>query len=646
VLMNQADLVATGVIKPGSRSRYHLLLAVSPQQLADYLANLQPSLSTHQRVIDIGSAQRGLASALQTGSRYLLLAGVIGVLLAAVAIVIAARRFAERHVDQVALMKSLGASSWQIRRLYLVQLILLALVAVAVGLAIGDVLQRLVAAGLQSYYPITMAAASPNDYWIGVFSGVVCLLFFTLPPLWHLPLVPPIKILRREMAIESLQQSVRLGWGLLALLILVAVFCRDLWLTLSVIAGLLMLIALATAGAYLLLRFSRVLGQRRGRVLRFALAGLHRYPGRTLMQVVVFATAMMLLLSLSSVRGSLLDEWRWQLPEKTPNHFLLNIAPHEVDSLNRQLTDNTIPRAQLYPLVRARLLKINGDAPSPEAHARAEVLKREANLSWSDTLSEDNRIVSGFWWDRWGGATNGQAPIGVSVEEELARDLSLQLGDQLEFSVGGLKLMATVASFRSLEWDSMRPNFYFLFSPGALDNFSPTYLTSIYLGPDNKRFINRLLREFPTVVVIEMDKVIAQIRQIVGHVSEGVELVLWLVLATGGLVLLAAVHAGIDERMGEVGLMRALGSSRRLLMGSLWLEFSALGAMSGILAAVASEALLMGLQHWVLDIPLSLHYELWLAGPVLGALLIGFGGVVSSFRVINTAPMVVIREQS
>lgn len=643
VLMNEADLVATQVIQPGSRIRYQWLLAATPESIDQLLASVKPALGPHQRVMDLESAQRGLATSLKTGRRFLLLAGVIGVLLSGVALVIAAQRFADRHVDQVALMKSLGASSWHIRYLYLGQLIFLAIGALLVGTLLGDGLQRLVAWGLESFYPIQLAAPAITDYGIGIFTGLVCLLFFTLPPLWHLPGVPPLKILRREMQVASLAYTGRFTWGLLALLLLIGAFSRDMGLTFSVVIAMAVLLAVAGIIAFGLLWGGRRLSQRVGHVWRFALANLQRQQGRSIMQIIVFATALMLLLSLFSIRSNLLDEWRLQLPPETPNHFLLNIAPYEVDALQALLQEKQIEAANLYPMVRARITTINGEVPDMKVAQRAEVLRREANLSWTPTMEADNKILSGEWWDTWQPQA-GQAPVGISVESEMAEHMGVTLGDQISFSVGGLTLDATVASIRSLEWDSMRPNFYFLFSPGALDSFSPTYLTSIYLTPEQKTFINDILLAHPTIVVIEMDKVISQIQTIVANVSQGVELVLWLVLVCGLLVLIAAVNASMDERQGEAGLLRALGSGRKLILGSLWLEFSVLGLISGTLAVMGGEALLIGLQTWVMNMPLTVHYGLWIAGPVLGATLIGVVGMLSCYRVIKTPPAVVLRE--
>jgi len=642
LMMNAADLPATEVIQPGSRVRYQWLLTGEEGPLLAFLNSLKPEFTDHEKVVDLNSAQQGLAQTLTTGRRFLMLAGVIGVLLAGVALAIAAQRFAARHIDQVALMKSLGAGAWRIRYLYFMQLLLLALLASLAGLVVGEGIQQLVARALGSLFTLALETAEPSGYGIGLLTGFVCLLFFALPPLWHLPTVPPLKVLRREMEVRTMRTAAQAGLGVAAVLLLVWFYSGDIKITLAVMLGFGAVSGIAALGAFGLLKLGRSLGQRRGHIWRLALASLQRRRGQSVMQILVFATAIMLLLSLTSVRTSLIDDWALQLPEKAPNHFLVNIAPYQVEGVERLLNTRGVETSGLYPMVRGRLSRINGAEPDLRIQRQAEVLNREANLSWAPSLREDNRIVDGVWWDHWQPQRAGER--GVSVEAGIARDLELKVGDLLSFSVGGLAMEARVASIRELDWDSMQPNFYFLFSPGALDDFSPMYLTSAYLPPAQKLLINDLLRQFPTVLVIEMDKVIEQIRTIISQVSGGVELVLWLVLGGGLLVLLAAVNASMDSRLQEAGLLRALGSGRRLVMGSVLAEFAVLGAFAGLMSVVGSEVLLLGLQQWVLQTPLQPHPELWVAGPLSATLIIAALGAWSCRQVVTVAPGVVLRE--
>lgn len=644
VLMNMADLERTQVVQPGSRVQYQWLLAADNTALTAFAAWLEPQLSKHERLVDVESDQRGLGRTLETGRNFLLLAAVIGVLLAGVAIALAARQFSSHHVDQVALMKSFGVGAQRIRQLYLTQLLLLAVLASAAGLLVGELIQRIVAESLREVYQIVLGSASFYPYVISFASGLVCLIFFALPALWFLPGVPPLKILRRELKVNAAQLWLQIALAFAAVLLLIVLFSQNLSLALSVIAAI-SGVLLITAGLALgLLQLTRRITTNAGSIWRLALANLQRRREQTLVQIVVFATAIMLLLTLTIVRTSLIDEWQLQLPDDAPNHFLVNIPPHDVEAVQQMLDEKQLEREQLYPMVRGRLTAINGSEITDEQRAASGVFNREANLTWTDVLGDDNRIVAGQWWNSWQRKEEGIP--GVSVEAELAQEAGLVIGDRLTFSLGGLILEAEIASFRSLDWRSMKPNFFFIFEPGALDNYSPTYITSLYLPLEQKSFINDLLRRYPTMLVIELDRIIDQIRTIVTQVSNGVLLVLWLTLAGGCLVLIAAVTSSIDSRKQESGLLRALGGPRRLMIGSVWVEFSLLGGLSGIIAVMGAEILLVSLQYWVLETPVRPHYLFWLIGPLAGALLVGALGAFSCRSVVNTPPAVVLREAS
>ncbi len=641
LMMHIDDVPATEVIQPGSRIRHNWLLAGPDSQLKPFLSELEGKLSSHERIIDLESSQRGLASTLDRGKQFLGLAAMIGLLLAGLAIAIAAQQFARRHTDQVALLKSLGAGANHIRQLYAKQLFVLALLASLGGLALGELLQRAIASVVSSMYPLDLAFAGFMPYGLGLLTGLLCLLCFALPPLWQLPTVPPIRVLRRDVHVASVSSFWQAALGIAAVFILVAVYSQNLVLTAVVMLGFFTLLLLAAGIALLMLKLGRAWGSRSGSSWRLAWASLLRHRGQTVAQILVFATAIMLLLVIFVVRTSLIEEWRYKLPEDAPNHFLVNIAQSEVEPLQELFNAEQLELQGLYPMVRARLLEINNKAPDETMKREAEVMNREANLSWTPTLPDDNQLLEGKWWPEL--QLDGQKHY-VSVEKDIAKRLSLKLGDQLTFSVGGLHLNAEISSVRSLEWDSMRPNFYFLFSPGALDNYAPTYLSSVFIPPEKKSVINQLLRQSPTVLVIELDLVIEQIQSLTAQVSDGVELVLLLVLLAGIMVLLAAVNASMDYRLQEAGILRALGSSRRRILGSTALEFICLGALAGLLAVFGAELLLLAMQRWVLDTPLQAHPVLWLAGPVIGAALVCAMGLWASRKVVTVPPLQVLRE--
>jgi putative ABC transport system permease protein len=643
LIMNIDDLPKTQVIQPGSRVDYQWLVASdNVQQLKQFIEQLKPQLNKHQRLIDINSAQERVGRTLKTSKQFLLLSAVIAVLLAGVAIAIAARQFSARHTDQVALMKSLGASATRIRSLYFSQLFLLGVVASLLGLLLGNFLQQIIAVSLQETYQLRLGSASFYPYALSFSSGLICLIFFALPALWHLPGVPPLKILRRELAVDATQVWAQAALALFAVLTLVILFSRDVELALSISGALLAVIVATLVLAYGLLFLSKSWVANLGGSWRLALANLQRNRGQSLIQILVFAVAIMLLFTLTIVRTSLIEEWKVQVPDEAPNHFLVNIPPDELPHVQTLLRDAKIRSEPIYPMMRARLTHINGAETTEEQRSASNALRRELNVTWAETLAADNKVLEGQWWSDWQ-RIDANLP-GVSVEIETATEIGLKIGDKLQFSFGGLEMSAQVASFRSLDWRSMRPNFFFIFEPGSLDAYSPTYITSIYLPTAQKSFINTLLHDHPTILVMELDRIIEQIRSIINQVSDGVLLVLWLTLAGGCLVLFAAVMGSIAARKQQAGLLRALGSSRQLIVGSICAEFAILGFLAGLIAIIGTEILLISLQTLVLETPIQPHYLFWIISPLSGALFVTLLGYMGCRRVVTTPPAIVLRE--
>lgn len=643
LIMNIADLPQTRVIQPGSRVDYQWLVASDDvQQLKEFVDQVKPRLNKHQRLIDINSAQERVGRTLDTSKQFLLLSAVIAVLLAGVAIAIAARQFSARHTDQVALMKSLGAGAQRIRGLYFSQLFMLGVVSSVLGLLLGNFLQQIIAASLLEVYQLRLGPAGFYPYALSFSSGLICLIFFALPALWYLPGVPPLKILRRELAVNSTQVWTQAALALFAVLTLVILFSRDLELALSISGALLAVIIATLIIAYGLLLLSKTWALKLGGFWRLAFANLQRNRGQSLIQILVFAVAIMLLFTLTIVRTSLIEEWKVQVPDEAPNHFLVNIPPDELPHVQSLLQQAQIRPEPIYPMMRARLTHINDVETTEEQRNTSNALRRELNVTWADTLASDNQIVDGQWWDRWQPVL-GDLP-GVSVEIKTAAEIGLKLGDKLRFSFGGLEMSAQVASFRSLDWRSMHPNFFFIFEPGSLDAYSPTYITSIYLPASQKSFINTLLHDHPTILVMELDRIIGQIRSIINQVSDGVLLVLGLTLIGGCLVLFAAVMGSISARKQQAGLLRALGSSRQLIVGSICAEFAILGFLAGLIAIIGTEILLISLQTFVLETPIQPHYLFWIISPLSGALFVTVLGYLGCRRVVTTPPAIVLRE--
>jgi len=639
LIMNIADLPKTNI----PQENYQWLLAASnSKNLTDFLEKIKPELNQHQSITTIESSQEQLTANLKTAKNFLIIASVMAVLLAGVAIAIAARQFSVRHTNQVALMKSLGASAARIRLLYFGQLLMLGVAAALFGLVIGYGIQEIVAVNIKQLYHITLASSGAYPYVLSFVGGLVCVLCFALPALWFLPGIPPLKILRREIAVNMPQVWLQIGLAVFAMVALVGLFSRNIKITLSSTLGLLVVLVVACVVSWLLLKISKLFICNLGGVWRLAFAGMQKRRGQSVVQVAIFSVALMLLLTLTIIRTSFIAEWQRQIPADSPNHFIGNMNAADVVDFKQFLLDRRIDVNPIYPVVRVRIAKINTVEPSEELINRHPAFKQELNVTDFDSLASDHDIVEGQWWDLW----QKTAPdrVGVSVDAEFAKFIGLHIGDQLAFSVGGLALNAEVVSFRRIDWKSLNQNFLFIFEPTALDRFSPIYGTSAFIPTGDTQYFNHFAREHPNLLILNFGSMMENIQKIISQVSNGIGLVLWLTLGAGCLVLFAAVMGSIESRKQEAGLLRALGSSRRLMLGSVLVEFTILGFLSGLIAIAGAESFLFALQHLVFKNEMQPHYAYWLASPLIGMVFIATLGVVCCRTVVVTPPAVVLRE--
>jgi putative ABC transport system permease protein len=638
ILMHYDDIPATGVVQPGSRVEYRQLYAGLPAALSAFERWLKPRLQDGQQVVNVDEGQPGIGNALARAESFLLLAGSLAVVLAGVAVALAARRFSERHHDYVAVIKSLGATSVTVNRLYGSSLLLLGMAATVLGCLLGWGMQALFFSLFAGQLPVQPGPSGLRPYLIGATTSLTCLLCFAWPPLRRLAHASPLRVLRRDLPLENRRAINDYALGLLAVTLLMWWYSNDWRLTLAVLAGLALTVGLGFCLALTLLRGGRLVGMSAGSIWRLALAGLQRRGTANALQVVIFSMAIMMLLMLLLLRTSLIDEWQAQLPTDAPNHFVINVNPEDVPLIEELLRAQHIPSEAFFPMVRGRVMSVNGDELPAGSDVQEERRQRESNFTWSDTMPADNRLVSGQWWPA------GTQDALVSLEEEFAERLDAKVGDTLGFLVGSQPLQAKVASIRALQWQSMRPNFFLIFPPQLLDSYPATFMTSFHLDTGEKGFLNQLVRQFPTVTIIETDIVIEQIRTIINQVSAAINLVLIVILAAGGLVLVAGVQASVDTRIHESAILRALGARRNLILGGLLIEFATLGLFAGLLATVAAELSVYVLQTRVMEMRYTPTPWLWPLGVLSGALVIGGLGVLSCRRVVSTPPVLVLRE--
>ena len=651
VLMNYADIPASGVIQPGSRVTYRYLMAANdPRDFTDYRAWLEPQLDVHDRLITPDEAQASIADTMDKGRRFLLLAGSIGVVLASIALALASHHFASGQTKTVALLKSWGIPASRVRRLYFQQSLWMGLFGSLVGLVIGFLFHHLLLAIVREWLPIELPSAGLRPWITGLATGLLCLVGFTLPALWHLPSQSPLAVLRQDIIVKPLSSAVRVILGVTAIAGLLFWYSNNVYLTLAILVGFGATALASVVAGFALLRLAMNYGQRMGSIWRLALANLWRRRSQSLIQMVGFSGAIALLMIMVVVRTSLIDQWQFQLAEDAPNHFLVNVAPYELEGVRQLVDDNQLETEGWYAMVRGRITEINDQLITEDQKDSHESFRRELNLSWTAELPEGNKVAKGQWWDAdmlsdFSTKTNaqGQRIAPVSLEDELAGELGLELGDRITFSVGGLVFDAEIIGTRTLNWDNMTPNFYFLFPEGMLEEYPRTSMTSLYIPPEKKLLVNDILRGFPTVQVIELDKIIDRIRTIVSQVTRGLEVMTLLILGCGILVMFSAVSLSMSERLQESAILRTLGSSRRLILGIQAIEFTTLGVMAGLLASAGAELSVAMLQRFMFDLSFSMHLWLWYTGPILGGLMVGLLGVGYSRKAVMQPPLEVLR---
>ncbi|WP_417360483.1 ABC transporter permease [Gallaecimonas pentaromativorans] len=641
-LMNQADLAATRIIQPGSRVSWRWLFTGSPKALKDFEASFDGELPPSAEFTDISRANSPISVALKRADRFLLLSSLMGVLLAAVAIGVAARRFCDSHIDTVALIKALGGSRRQVVALFAGQLLLVLGAGSLLGLGVGLGLVKVLVAQYGDMLPKELPPATWEPLWLGLAVGSICTLAFAAWPLWRLLKVPPIHVWREGAGQQGQGRSHYL-LVLVALFAAVGLFTRDLKLTLAVAAGVgVAVVAVAVVSMVLL----KLLGRTRhlGGAWRLAVAGLERRRGATLVQLGSFTLALMLMILVQLIKTDLLADWQKSLPEDAPNYFVVNVAPQEVQDVESFLGQYGTQSSDLYPVVRARLVAINGEEtsePGAEGDDNARGgrvgIDRELNLTWRQGLPPQNTLIEGKWWPE------DDAQGEVSVESGVAKRLNLKLGDSVTFRLGADDFSAKVTSIRKVDWQSMQPNFFMIFSPAVLKDFPASYIASFHLDSQYRPQLAELLRGHPTLTLIDVDAILSQIRSLIGQVALALQFVWVLVVAASLLVLLAAVQASLDERRRDLGVLRTLGASDKTLFRALGIEFLLLGALAGLMAGLTSQLSLYLLQTQVLELPVNLHWLLAVSALVGGAIGVALPALLRLWPLLRRTPLRLIQ---
>jgi len=635
LVINAADLPATQLIQPGSRAFYHLHVAGEPVAVAGFEAWAKPRLQRGERLETVDNARPEVRATLDRTERFLRFAAMLAVVLAAVAVGLATRRFVERHLDGCAVMRCVGARQGQLLRLFIGEFVLLGLVAGGAGCALGFAVQFVLNGLLGDLVGFPLPAPGWWPVAHGLAVSLLLLLGFALPPLIRLGRVPTLRVLRREW--DGIAAREGLAWtvGALVLAGLLVGIARDWLLGAWVVGGFALAFAVYGAAGWLVLRLLGRLRAVAGSGWRCGLAALRRRPTASLVQVLALGMGLTALLLLTLVRGDLLANWKQATPADAPNRFVINIQPDQVAPLGQFFRDEGRMPPLMQPMIRGRLVAVNGRPVGPDDYPdeRAKrLVDRDFNLSFDARLPDGNSVVAGAWHG------DGRQPQ-FSVEQGLAQTLGLAMGDVLTFEIAGARSEARITSLRKLDWDSMRVNFFVIAAPGMLEDFPASYITSFYLPPAQMALANRLVAAFPNFTVIDVAAVIGQIQAMVDQLIAAVQFVFGFAVVAGVVVLFGALQATHDERERELAILRTLGARNRQLRWALLAEFAALGLVAGGLAGVGATGIGWALGHFVFKLPYAPSALPLVAGAVAGCAVVTLAGWLGTRHLLHRPPL-------
>ena len=588
VLIALDDLAATGLVQPASRVSWRLLVAGSAEAVGRFEQRVREFASQNLRIETVDNGRPELGATLNRAERFLSLVALLTVLIAAVAIALGARRFAERHLDGCAVMKAAGLGQRRLVRLLLLELLWVGIVGGLVGAALGAVFQQFLADAVAPMLGVRLPAPGWMPFAQALITGLILLLGFGGWPVLRLAGVPPLRVLRREYAPARANLWGAVVVAVLAFSTLLAWLAGDRQLALIAAGGFalatLMFIAVSALAVWVVTLIRRVGPVARRPLLRLSIASWSRRRALAIAQTAALSAGIMALLLLTITRTDLIDAWRRASPPDAPNRFIINIQPDQREAVEQALAAGRIA-ADLQPMVRGRLIEVNGkDATQhvPAGERAQRLVEREFNLSYGSQPPAHNTVVAGRWFDA--------SAMEVSAELGILKTLGLKMGDTVVFDVAGERVEVRITSVRKLAWDSMRANFFMILSPAALDDRPTTFLTAFHLPAASPALDRQLVRRFPNLTVFDTGHLVRQVQLMLDQVVAAVQFLFVLTLAAGLTVLWGALLSSRDERIREAALMRSLGASSRFLSRAQHAELAFGGALAGLLGAVGAIA--------------------------------------------------------
>ena len=633
IIANITDLKSMGVIQTGSRVVYRQLFSGTEKQINLFFDSVS-SLPEEVRVQRLDEVGDQLGRTLDRSTRFFNLAGLFTIVIAAISSMIAARRYATRHLLNTTLMKVFGASKKFILSSQICQLKIMIFLATSVGLCCGYLIQSLLISLLDELIGNELPPPSLKPVFIGFLTSFSLVFAATAPYLKLLGEVEPIRILRDDFAFHLKNNIGIYTLAIVTLTVFLLVLLEDVSLVLSILGAMCVLVIVLSVLGYFVIWLLSLYSNVSGSGWRMGLRNISRRRNTSVLQIVVFGLSLTFLMALTETRTDLIESWKETLNEDTPNYFFFNIQDYETDEINSFFKSKLEQPITFTPLIRGRLLGVTSSSGEP---IKAEnMIDREANLTWFDALPENNLVVEGEWWLSDAGAPS------VSIDKDIAASMNLSIGDRLSFTAGGMNFEATVSSFREVQWESFAPNFFFILSPGLGKDLPQSFITSLNVPPDSK-VADEFIKRFPTVTSVDLEAALSQIRSIVNSASLAVQAIFVLSLFAGILTLVAAIFSSVDQRKKETAVIHTMGATRRTIFAAVAAEFLGLGILSGLTAVLAAMLFSGFLSTQIFELNYTPNPTIFISGFLVGVTSIAVAGMLAVRQAIYSPAILTLR---
>ncbi len=641
VIINIDDLAATKIIQPGSRVNYRYLFAGENQALKSFINAIKPELLSSQRLLTIYDESPVAGSAITRSKKYITLSSLLTLILLGVAIAMSANRYAKRQFDMSALMRTFGLANNEVLKVFVWILLFVCVAGIVVGGLSGIAIQSAIITLLSQWVETGLPAANYQVLITPTIATAILLFGFSTPALFQVKNVPPMRVLRRQLAPMTKGALSIYLVSVISLMLVMYIQMQDIKLLLSVIVGLFVVVLLFGLVARGLLLTMRKLAISQSASVNFSLRQLEANKGVTILYLLAFSITLFVIALMILVRTELLGKWQQSLGDNTPNHFMVNIKQNEVEPIRSFFTENNLNIDALYPMIRGRVVGLNGKESTEAFSEQAQKhnsLRRELNITWANDLPVGNQITQGQW--QWPSENN--EPL-ISVDHEMAETLGLKLGDSLAFTIGAETWQAKIASIRSIDWQTFTPNFYIIANPGSLKDFNATYISSFRMEKSQKGLLAELIKSYPSMSIIELDRIFDEVQSIIEKVSRAVELIMGFVVAAGLALLWAAMEHTFDNKYKQSAILRTLGAKKGFITKAFRFEYLWLALLSSTMALVAVELITFLLYKYQFEIEFELHFKLWVALPLATLILMLTASWRGVKRVTNPPPMSLIR---